>query len=219
MTKIKICGLKNVDDALYVHNCGADALGFVIETPVNSPRNITKQDAKRIITKLPPFATSVGVTIPENLKTALSVINETGINAIQIHGDFESHNLVKLKEEKNIQLIRCYSVDGSTQSDIAISTIEDYLNNNVDAILLDTKGEKGSGGTGQVHNWNISSDIRHSFDIPFILAGGITIENVENAIDVVNPYAVDVASGVEVEPGLKDRGKILEIIQKVRAIS
>ncbi len=219
MTKIKICGLKTLEDALYAHRCGADALGFVIETPGNSPRNITKQDTKKIIEKLPPFAITVGVTMPENLTTAISIVETTGIDILQIHGDFKSQDLRRLKEKKRIRIIRSYSIDTAIRIESIIATIEEFIQNNVDAVLLDSKGEKGSGGTGHVHDWNISAEIRNSFDIPFLLAGGITVDNIEKAIDIVNPYAIDIASGVESAPGVKDKAKILEIIQKVRAIS
>ena len=98
-------------------------------------------------------------------------------------------------------------------------TIEGFIQDGADAILLDTKGEKGTGGTGQPHNWALSADIRSSFSIPFILAGGMTAENVEQAIDQVDPYAVDVSSGVECAPGKKDPQKVLDFIQRVRGIS
>ena len=216
MTKIKICGITNQEDALFAAQKGADALGFVIETPTNSPRNISREKAKEIIGSLPPLVLSVGVVIPQDIHTALSIVDISGTQLIQIHGTFAAKEIGLLKAKRNVRVVRCVGIGKDAQLRATIAQVELLLESGVDGILLDTKGEKGTGGTGKTHDWALSAELRHSFSVPFILAGGITPENVEKAIDLVDPYAVDVSSGVESEPGKKDPEKISAIIQKVR---
>ncbi len=217
MTKIKICGLKNFEDALYAHNMGADALGFVVGVEALSKRNISKRYAKDIIENLPPFALSVSVTVYESYSKTKDIMKKTNADILQLHGDVDLEIISKLRRKINSPLIYCYSIDQNTKADQAIFEIEKYVESKVDTILLDTKGKKGAGGTGKIHNWDLSSDICRSFEIPFILAGGINTDNVLDAIDKVEPYAVDVSSGVEIKPGIKDRKKISEIIENVRS--
>lgn len=216
MTKIKICGLKNFEDALFAHNSGADALGFVIDVPVDTPRKINSQTARDIITQLPPYAVTVGVTIPFDIKEVLKIIEQTRIDVIQIHGNSGFTKIQEIKKRNNVKVVRCYSMDVNTNINNAIKTIGEYIETGIDGILLDTRGEKSAGGTGRKHDWAKSKEIKESFNFPFILAGGLTPENVLDAISLVDPYAVDVANGVESIPGVKDKGKIKEFIEKVR---
>ncbi|MFX1294635.1 MAG: phosphoribosylanthranilate isomerase [Promethearchaeota archaeon] len=216
MTKIKICGLTTFKDAMFAHDEGADALGFVIDVPVNTPRKISSRNAYAIIKRLPPYAVTVGVTIPSDVNEVLRIIKETRIDAIQIHGNSTSLMIQEVKRKKNVKIIRCYSIDANTDINAAIETIGNYIENGADGILLDTKGEKNAGGTGRKHDWGKSKEIKDSFICPFILAGGLNPDNVLDAIRMVEPYAVDVASGVESTPGIKDRNKIKKFIQNVR---
>ncbi|MHA1649467.1 MAG: phosphoribosylanthranilate isomerase [Candidatus Helarchaeota archaeon] len=216
MTKIKICGLKTYEDALYVHHIGADALGFIIDVPVDTPRKISSQVARDIITQLPLDTVTVGVILPSQIKEILHIIEETNVDAIQIHGTVNPKVINEIKAEEDISIIISYLIDKKTNITEAIEAIEEYIANGSDAILLDTKSKKYIGGTGKIHDWKKSKEIKDSFNCPFILAGGLNPENVLDAIREVEPYAIDVSSGVESAPGVKDRRKIKELIQKVR---
>jgi len=216
MTKIKICGLRTLEDALFAHHAGADALGFVIDVPVKTPRKITSQAAQLIISKLPPYALTVGVIMPKDIQSVLQIIEKTQIDTIQIHGNSSVALIHELKEKIQIKLIRSFSIASDTNVTATINAIEDYIEHGIGAILLDTQGAENAGGTGQKHDWNKSREIKESIDCPIILAGGLTPENVVDAIRVVEPYAVDVASGVESSPGVKDYQKMTDFIQNVR---
>ncbi|MHA1130965.1 MAG: phosphoribosylanthranilate isomerase [Candidatus Helarchaeota archaeon] len=218
MTKIKICGLKTYEDAMFTHRIGADALGFVIDVPVVTPRKVSLQAASAIIARLPPYAITVGVVIPSSHQELVKIIEETRVAVIQVHGACSSLLIPELKKTTNVKIIRCYPIDSDTEISGAIETIEKFIEENADGILLDTKGEENTGGTGRQHDWRKSREIKDSFSCPFILAGGLNPENVLDAIRMVEPYAVDVASGVESSPGIKDRKKIEKFIQTVRNV-
>ena len=216
MTKIKICGLKTLQDALFAHYAGADALGFVIDVPVNTPRKISSQEAQSIISKLPPYALTVGVVMPSDIQSSLRIIKKTEVDALQIHGNSPATMIRELKEKTRIKIIRSVPIAIDTDVTASINEIEKYIESGIGAILLDTKGEENAGGTGQKHDWSKSREIKESINCPIILAGGLTPENVADAIRVVEPYAVDVASGVESSPGIKNHQKIMDFIQNVR---
>jgi len=216
MTKIKICGLKTLQDALFAHHAGADALGFVIDVPVNTPRKISSQEAQSIISKLPPYALTVGVVMPSDLQSSLRIIKKTEVDALQIHGNSPATMIRELKEKTRIKIIRSVPIAIDIDVTASINEIEKYIESGIGAILLDTKGEENAGGTGQKHDWSKSREIKESINCPIILAGGLTPENVAEAIRVVEPYAVDVASGVESSPGIKNHQKIIDFIQNVR---
>jgi phosphoribosylanthranilate isomerase len=216
MTKIKICGLKTLQDALFAHHAGADALGFVIDVPVNTPRKISSQEAQSIISKLPPYALTVGVVMPSDIQSSLRIIKKTEVDALQIHGNSPATMIRELKEKTRIKIIRSVPIAIDTDVTASINEIEKYIESGIGAILLDTKGEENAGGTGQKHDWSKSREIKESINCPIILAGGLTPENVADAIRVVEPYAVDVASGVESSPGIKNHQKIMDFIQNVR---
>ena len=219
MPKVKICGITNEKDAQFAASIGADAIGFVIETPTNSPRNISRELAGTIRENLPLFTSTVGVIMPRTIEKALALQIESGVQFLQIHGNFTSIEIRVLKSRKNIQVIKSIGIGKGADFSTLQSEIETLIENGVDAILLDTNGKHGTGGTGKTHNWSLSADIRNSFDIPIILAGGLNPENVSRALDIVNPFAIDVSSGIEVKPGIKDHKKMRNFIQKVREIS
>ncbi|MDD1777240.1 MAG: phosphoribosylanthranilate isomerase [Candidatus Helarchaeota archaeon] len=216
MTKIKICGLRTLDDALFAHHAGADALGCVIDVPVNTPRNVTSQDAQSIISKLPPYALTVGVIMPSDIQSILRIIARTKVDALQIHGTCPAAMIRELKAINPIKIIKAFSIAMDTNVTATINEIGRYIKSGIGAILLDTKSEANAGGTGQTHDWKKSREIKESINCPLILAGGLTPENVADAIRVVEPYAVDVASGVESSPGIKDHQKIINFIENVR---
>ncbi len=205
MIKIKICGITNRDDALAALNYGADALGFVFYP--KSPRSITPEEAKNLISTLPPFITSVGVFVNMEKNELERTASYTGLDVVQLHGSEppEYCNLSK----KVIKAIRV--------KDLAdLEPLKHYAS--ASAFLLDTYSPTEIGGTGQVFNWEIAVEARKFGKI--ILAGGLTPDNIEEAVSLVQPYGIDVSSGIESSiKGKKDHNKIRQFIERARRAS
>jgi len=204
ITKIKICGITNLEDANAAADLGADALGFIFVP--DTPRYIEPQTASRIIRELPPFITRVGVFADASPEEIHKTIQTCGLNAIQLHG---SETPEYCREIKCAKVIKAFRVKDRN----SLFPIPEYQ---VDAYLLDTyvKGKKG--GTGETFNWELAKEAKPYGRI--IIAGGLTPENVAAAIQNVQPYAVDVSSGVEARPGKKDHAKIRAFIENVRLL-
>ncbi|MHC1575634.1 MAG: phosphoribosylanthranilate isomerase, partial [Candidatus Methanogasteraceae archaeon] len=196
-------------DLAYAILCGADAVGFITDVPVRSPRKIDTETAKELIKQVPVFVDSVLVIMPDDLGSAMALIRETHPTCVQVHSDLPVSELAEIS--KTVKLIKTIAVPKdapSGTSDHIMSRI-DSLTGIADAILLDTSistgaksGEEGgarSGGTGKVHDWEISAEIVERSGLPVILAGGLTPDNAADAIRKVHPYAVDTASGVETD--------------------
>jgi phosphoribosylanthranilate isomerase len=203
MTKIKICGLTNLDDARAAVNFGADALGFVFFK--ESPRNISPEKAAAIIAKLPVFTTTVGVFVNEPREEILKLVSQTGVSVIQMHGEEPPEACILPR--KVIKGIRIKSIE-------SLEPLKRYQGL-VSAFLLDTYAPRMPGGTGQVFNWDIALEAKNFGRV--ILAGGLTPDNVSEAIRLVKPYAVDVSSGVELEKGKKDHEKMRLFIERARS--
>jgi phosphoribosylanthranilate isomerase len=201
MTKVKICGIKNLQDAIFAADYGADAIGFVF---AKSIRKVSKEKVRSIVRKLPPFVTTVGLFVNETEENIEAVYRFCGLDAIQLHGNEPPNIINKLKDIKTIKAFRI-------QNEEDILPIKKYKPN---AILLDGYSKNKMGGTGISFDWKIVKKIRTS--IPIIIAGGLTHLNVSRAIKVVNPYGVDVSSGVESKPGKKDKRLIKKFIDAVK---
>jgi len=203
-TRIKICGITNLEDARAAADLGTDALGFIFVP--NTPRYIEPEVAKRIIRNLPPFVISVGVFADALPEVILQTVRTCGLNAVQLHG---SETPEYCSEINGPKLIKAFRIKDRS----SLSSIPDY---EVSAYLLDTyiKGKKG--GTGETFNWNLAREAKKYGRI--IVAGGLTPENVAQAILHVRPYAVDVGSGVESSPGKKDHSKIKAFVENVKAL-
>lgn len=203
--KVKICGITSYEDAALVLDAGADALGFNFFP--SSPRYIRPGDANAIIRRLPPFTVTVGlfvnVDLPESVeRTALLA----GVQVIQLHGDESPEYCRKLSEWPLIQALRIG--EGPVELDLDRYPVR--------AFLLDVKDDVLFGGTGKTFDWNLAQNIDRKR--PIILAGGLRPDNVQAAIRTVQPYAVDVCSGVEREPGKKDPAKLVEFMHEVRNV-
>ena len=207
MTLIKICGITNLEDALAAVAAGVDALGFNFYKP--SPRYITPQAARAIIDQLPDSVLTVGVFVNEDSpQTVMSIANEAGIKALQLHGDESPDYCSELAA--NTLVIKTLGVSDTFDPALA-------LGYNVDAIMLDTRDNRLRGGTGRVFDWSIAQQV--SQIVPKLyLAGGLSPENVEEAINRVRPYAVDACSSVEVRPGTKNHGRMRAFVDTVRAV-
>lgn len=197
MTKIKLCGITNVEDARLC--AGADYLGLIFVP--ESPRHVTPERAREIVAALGSTRPKiVGVFRDQPLEVVQRTIAEVGLDLAQLHGA-ESEAFVKQVRVSSIKTIRV----GETLPDVKTSAA--YL-------LFDTLDDRLAGGTGRRFDWGLVSNVRHK---PFFLAGGITAENVAVAISVARPYAIDVASGVEASPGKKDPDKVRALLERVRA--
>jgi phosphoribosylanthranilate isomerase len=201
--KVKICGITNIDDALSAAELGADALGFIFVK--SSPRHINPSAARKIIQALPPFVITVGVVADMAYNDVLEIIDQTSIGCVQFHGDETPKQIVKYP----VPVYKSFRVDSSFNPEI----LRRYKGS---AYLLDTKTSGELGGTGQTFNWEIAVKAKEYGRI--ILAGGLTPENIIEAIKTVQPYAVDVNSGVEESPGKKDRNKMKLLFKQLTQI-
>lgn len=201
--KVKICGITNEEDLLYSISSGADSLGFVCGFS-DSKRNLDIKKAAELANLVPPFVYKIVVSPIADSTFLQKVIDQIEPNALQLYG--YNGNLPSI-DRKGVKLINAINIDQS-------SMFTHDLSKNFDAIVLDSISN-GMGGTGITHNWNKSREIRKIINpTPLILAGGLTPENVYEAIQVVHPFAVDVSTGVEKEPGKKDHEKILSFIRE-----
>ena len=202
MVKVKICGMTGVEDALAAVRLGADALGFIFYP--KSPRAISPEKAGEIISLLPPFVTTVGVFVNEQVEAIQDIVNASGIGVVQLHGDEPPEVCQHFK-----RVIKVFRVDKDS-----LLKMSEYK---VSAFLLDTYTPHAFGGTGHTFDWNMACEVKHYGSV--ILAGGLSPDNVEAAIKKVKPYGVDVVSGVEgVEKGKKDIQKMKEFIEKVKGV-
>lgn len=203
MTKVKICGITCLEDALAAVDAGADAVGFVF---AESPRRIQPGLAERIAGQLPPFVAVVGVFVNCHADSALLDECLPFLHAIQLHGD-EPPEFAKRLPRKRIKSFRV-----RTSEDLR--PIEAYRGA-VDAILLDSRVEGFRGGSGQSFDWELARGAR-SAGIPIVLAGGIGPDNVAAAITEVRPYAVDASTRLESSPGRKDAALVRRFVREVR---
>ncbi len=201
MVKVKICGITRLEDALLAIKLGADALGFNFYR--QSPRYISPSEAKEIINELPKKVIKVGVFVNEEAEIVKSVKSSCSLDYLQFHG----------KENP----IYCQEFSGQYYKAFRVSELWDIDEIKIypeECFLLDTYEEDLPGGTGKKFNWDIA---RHASQYgKVILAGGLTPENVTEAIQYARPFAVDVASGVESEPGVKDPKKLKAFIGAVK---
>ncbi|GAB4347087.1 MAG: phosphoribosylanthranilate isomerase [Candidatus Abyssubacteria bacterium] len=202
--RVKICGITNLDDALWALECGADALGFVFAP---SRRQVNERQAGDIRAKLPPFVSTVGVFVEPVPQVVKGIFECVGLDFIQVYGGQDERFI----EESGLdpkRLIKAVSV--RTEDDLQV-----IGDSSAGVILLDTKVEGMAGGTGRTFDWTIAAKARR-YGRPIVLSGGLNPENVESAIEVAAPDAVDVSSGVESSPGRKDAAKVREFIRRAK---
>lgn len=206
MTLVKICGITNLEDALAAVAAGADALGFNFYKP--SPRYITPQHAREIIEQLPQAMLTVGVFVNAEPDAVKAIAGEAGLRALQLHGDESAEYCHELA---GFYVIKTFAVSDTFD----IQATHAYK---VEAIMLDTKHKSLRGGTGRVFDWSIARQA--ALTIPKLyLAGGLSPENVENAIKTVRPYAVDACSALEDSPGKKNHERMRVFINTVRGVA
>jgi phosphoribosylanthranilate isomerase len=210
--RIKICGVTNEADSKRAAELGVDAVG--INFCSKSPRCVTPETADFILRELPPFVEAVGVFVDEPLKQVFPLLNRLSrIRTVQMHGSQR-----EICDPYPFHFIPAFAVKDADD----IREIRRYLNacrgveRMPSAILVDGHSPSQVGGTGRTAPWNLLRGVQ--FDVPLILAGGLTPENVGDAIRTVRPFAVDVASGVESEPGIKDLDLMRRFIEEVRSV-
>lgn len=201
-TKIKICGVTNVRDAIFAVANGADALGFNMYK--NSPRYVRLETAVEIVRQLPPYVTSVALLVNHSEAEVKNVVAKGVFNLLQFHGDETNDFCTSF----SIPFVKALRVKNLSELPAEVARFGDSR-----GILLDAFLEGQYGGTGQKINWRELPEI----DKPIILAGGLTSNNVAQAIRQVKPFAVDVSGGVEAEKGIKDHKMIIDFILQVRA--
>ncbi|HEC57608.1 MAG TPA: phosphoribosylanthranilate isomerase [Candidatus Syntrophoarchaeum butanivorans] len=214
MTFIKICGIRTEQDLRIVVGAGVDAAGFIIEVPVETPRKISRWTASGLVRSLPGDVLGVAVLMPASIDEAVEIIDLVEPDMVQIHSDMDPNRLYELKERCDLPLIKVLGIRRGVDRETILSEV-DHVSGVVDFILLDTKLNQRSGGTGEVHDWSVSREVVRSSPVPVILAGGLNPLNVGDAIKFVRPYGVDTASGVETG-GRKDPDKVRRFVEAVR---
>lgn len=209
---VKICGITNTEDARWAANLGADYVGlnFVRE----SSRKISVEKAKEILDELPSFVKAVVVFTDPDLEVLRKILRTVKISIVQFHGDESPELLRQLKSDFNIGIWKAIRVEDQN----SLNKIQEFVGI-ADAILLDTFRENQVGGTGESFDWNLAVEAK-KFGIPIFLAGGLTPENVVEAVEKVVPLGVDVASGVEKQdhPRRKDLEKMKQFIGKAKGM-
>jgi phosphoribosylanthranilate isomerase len=199
--KVKICGITNLQDALDAVELGADALGFIFVK--SSPRHIAPDSARHIISSLPPFVTPVGVFADSPDSEILETITHTGIDCVQLYGNDSSTELKELP----VPIVKAFRV----AANFDVKILQGCM---ASAFLLDTYVDGALGGTGKTFDWNVAVSAKAYGRV--ILAGGLTPDNIVEAMRTVQPYAADVNSGVESAPGKKDKSKLRNLFANIQ---
>lgn len=207
-TRVKICGLTDPGDVACAVRAGADAVGVVSEVPLDTPREVGPDRAADLLADLPPFVAGTLVTMTDDAEKAIKLVEQIDPDAIQIHGRPEP--------------VACKDIR-ATGADLLLSVGADDLEGigryegTIDALVVDSTDEDGAGGTGKTHDWERTRAATADLETPIVLAGGLTPHNVPEAVRTVDPFAVDVSSGVEGEPGRKDRDAVKAFVEQATA--
>jgi phosphoribosylanthranilate isomerase len=202
--KVKICGITNLADGMVAAEAGADALGFVFYE--SSPRCITVESAADLVRQLPPFVIRVGVFVNAPQDLVVRAIRECGLNLLQFHGDEPPEYCLQF----GLMSMKAFRIRDAA----ALQALRNYP---TDAWLLDAYAPDKPGGTGETFNWDLALEAQ-AWGCPIFLAGGLTPENVAEAVRRVRPYGVDVSTGVEAVPGSKDHAKLKAFIQAAKSV-
>jgi phosphoribosylanthranilate isomerase len=202
-TKVKICGITNLADALAAIEAGADALGLNFYE--KSPRHVSIKSAAEISKQMPPFIMRAGVFVNADEDLVTRAIAECSLSLLQFHGDEPPEFCTQF----GLMSMKAFRIRD-------VESLKEIPNYPTDAYLLDAYSPDARGGTGEKFNWDLAIEAQ-KFGKPIFLAGGLTPENVADAVRKVKPFGVDVSSGVESAPGKKDHARVRAFIQAVRA--
>jgi phosphoribosylanthranilate isomerase len=214
---IKICATTNLDDARGALDAGANALGFILTA---SPRQITREKAAEIIAALPPSVEKIGVVVNESPSALAKLVSDVGLTGLQLQGDEEAEQLSEFRRALGLRKIIKTLQARELLTDPA--RLDAYLaqHKSYDGILLDSGSAATRGGTGQTFDWNAMLPVAERLKevAPVVIAGGLTPENVAEAVRLFDPCGVDVVSGVEQAPGKKDAAKMRAFVAAVRSV-
>ncbi len=205
--RIKICGITRKEDALAIASMGVDALGFIFVE--KSPRHVPPDQAAEIVASLPPFVTTVGVFVNPSAELVNEVAGACRLDLVQLHGE-EPPTLCSSIYRRCMKAIRVRDA-----SDLAMI---DKYRGLVSGFLLDTWSREAHGGTGKTFDWRLAAEAVQMADAPVVLAGGLNPANVVEAVKQVRPWGVDLNSGVEKAPGIKDATLVKEAIDRLERI-
>ena len=225
MTRVKICGLMSREDIHLCVKAGADAVGFVTEYPVPVPWNISRTKAGELIALTPPFVTTTAV-VGGTVEFILQILDTAKPDIVQLHGDETVEEIKTICSSLNktgIKVIKALRIDVDTGK--ALFAVEDPLEaamvlaeTGISGLAVDSKTASRPAGTGVSLDWNIAEQISAAIPLPLILAGGLTIQNVSEAIERVRPYGVDIISGVEKSPGVKDKERVCRFVRAAKQV-
>ena len=210
MTRAKICGVTDSADRDAVVRASADAVGVIHGVSVDTPREVDGETAETLTDGVPPFVTSVLVTMPTTVQEAVRRIDRVEPDAVQVHDGLSPAELGALDSRITQDIVAVVEADAPD--------IQDYATH-ADALLVDSVDADGGGGTGETHDWERTRGLVDSLDVPIVLAGGLTPENVAGAVETVEPFAVDVASGVESAGGMKDHDAVRRFVRNATRAS
>ncbi len=206
--KVKICGVTNEEDATWAVNLGAHFIGLNFHS--GSPRKVSPELAARIAKKVPSFVPCVGVFVEQGVDEIVKIAQKTGLMGVQLHGDQTPEDCRVLSERLETFIIKAFRV--AQESDLEALAPYQYV---CKYFLLDARVEGETGGTGQTFPWELAQRAG-AFKVPLFVAGGLTPENVREAVKQTQPFAVDVASGVEKSPKRKDYDKLKAFIEQAQ---
>jgi len=215
---VKICGTTNLEDALAAVDAGADALGFVF---AESRRRVEPSVAAHITRSLPDGIERVGVFVNETVEHIREIVEEAGLTAVQLHGeeslDFAANLGANLGPIRTLRLIPVLPIPRIREM-VATGGVVVKLNRGIDTVLIDSAAQGKKGGSGQTWDWKMGKFLLETFrdSVKTIVAGGLTAANVADAIRILRPWGVDVASGVEREPGKKDHEKVRAFVKAAK---
>lgn len=212
MVRVKICGITNLNDGLGAAEAGADLLGFIFYRA--SPRYIPPEHAGEIVAEVRrrrPASKFVGVFVNESLERVREIKDLTQLDLMQLHGSEPA----AMMQELAPRVYKSIRPRDQTEAHAHVERYRDALSGNAPSFIVDAFSENQFGGTGKRVDWNIAAEIAREF--PILLAGGLNPGNVAEAIRTVQPWGVDVSSGVERAPGLKDQKKVREFIRNAKA--
>jgi len=205
MVRSKICGVTTERDLRAVADSGADAVGVITEVSVDTPREVAPERAADLVAAAPPFLSTVLVSMPDTPTRAIELAGAVAPDAIQLHGAFDDEAVRYVRREAHADVIAAV--------DAADPDRARGYDGVADAILLDSTTEDGAGGTGETHDWEAARSLVDDLTTPVVLAGGLTPENVAEAVRTVDPYAVDTSSGVERRGGEKDHEAVASFVR------
>ena len=204
MARAKVCGLTRPADLRAAVDAGADAVGVITEVPVDTKREVDPAKAADLLASVPPFVAATLVTMPESAEHAVELVRTVEPDALQLHGEWTADEVGYIRAETGVKVLLAVDADDPGRAE--------ELDEAADALVVDSTTESGAGGTGETHDWAATGALAERLTSPVVLAGGLTPENVAEAVRVADPFAVDVASGVELSEGRKDHNAVARFV-------